>query len=459
MKNMNLLVILMSASGVLAACEKEETPIVNVNSEYNSSFNQLLWSEEFNYEGAPDPSKWSYEEGFVRNNEDQYYTKDRRENVRVENGCLVIEAHKEPWQGMNYTSGSIQTNGKFIFSGGRIEVRAKVPSGRGTWPAIWTLGSGFPKTTGHPECGEIDILEYVGYNPDRFWFNAHTPGTYFIDAQLHGTSVSNVAASEEFHVFALEWYEDHLKWFVDETCVYEFHKDVHDESLWRFDYSNPQFLLLNLAIGGSWGGNEGINDSLFPVQYYVDYVRYYGTDKMSLLAVPDLVTVEDSEPMTKNLTGGTVLLHETFGKEQAGKGISLNTYSNLDNPQAICSKGNKALVSTIAETFHQGNVLVLSSYGKYPEEVIVNIPSSSGNNLYLSFDARVSYDFYGLPVSLLTVKADGVPIKIPDNWTLASMIFKNIVIPIPVNTKQVSISYDATLYADVTIDDLQIINL
>ena len=245
--------------------------------QYNPQINELKWSDEFNYEGVPDPAKWSYEEGLVRNEEAQYYTKEREKNVRVENGCLVIEAHKEKYGNMEYTSGSIHTNDKLEFSGGRIEARVKVPAGKGTWPAIWTLGHKWPDQP-HPACGEIDILEYVGYMPKEFFVNVHTPAD--CQKERHSVNVYGTAsyvenAAEDFHIFALEWYEDCLKFFVDEKCTYEYHKDPQRPDHWRFDFDNPQFLILNLAIGGVWGGEQGIDDSIFPVKYYVDWVRYY----------------------------------------------------------------------------------------------------------------------------------------------------------------------------------------
>ncbi|MDR3246305.1 MAG: glycoside hydrolase family 16 protein, partial [Prevotellaceae bacterium] len=125
---------------------------------------ELIWSDEFNYSGLPNSRKWNYEEGFVRNREAQYYTKARLENAKVENGELVITARKEAYDAASYTSASINTRGKFEFQGGRIEVRAKLPEGRGVWPAIWTLGTNINKV-GWPVCGEIDIMEFVGYEP------------------------------------------------------------------------------------------------------------------------------------------------------------------------------------------------------------------------------------------------------------------------------------------------------
>ena len=135
----------------------------------------LVFSDEFDRPGAPDPAKWDYELGYIRNNEKQFYT-SRPENVRVEGGALVIEARKEPYQGFGYTSASVNTSGRFEFQYGRVEVRAKLPAGTGMWPAIWTLGVN-RKTVGWPACGEIDIMENVGFEPLRIHGTSTRPPT------------------------------------------------------------------------------------------------------------------------------------------------------------------------------------------------------------------------------------------------------------------------------------------
>jgi beta-glucanase (GH16 family) len=231
----------------------------------------LVFSDEFETAGALDPAKWAYEIGSLRNNEAQYYT-SRPENVRAEAGNLVIEARKEPYQGYAYTSASVNTRGRTEFTYGRVEVRAKLPTGRGTWPAIWMLGTNIDRV-GWPACGEIDIMENVGFDPLRISGTVHTAAYNWVSGTARGASVTVSAPWQDFHVYAMEWYPDHIDIFVDEQKYLTFPNEGTGSRTWPFD--QPQYLLLNLAIGGSWGGQQGIDDSLFPQRYFIDYVRIY----------------------------------------------------------------------------------------------------------------------------------------------------------------------------------------
>ncbi|MBM4025318.1 MAG: glycoside hydrolase family 16 protein [Planctomycetes bacterium] len=250
---------------------------------------KLVWSDEFNTPGLPDPAKWDYETGFIRNNEQQYYTRERRENARVEDGCLIIEARKEQWKNTaydpnaksgsrrsrefaQYTSASLITRGKASWTYGRIEVRAKLPSGRGTWPAIWMLGTNI-RQVGWPACGEIDIMEFVGYEAGIIHANVHTKSYNHAIGTGKGDKTTTPDASEAFHVYAVEWESDRLDFFVDDQKYFTFHNEGTGSDTWPFD--KDHYLILNLAIGGSWGGQKGIDDSIFPQRYYIDYVRVY----------------------------------------------------------------------------------------------------------------------------------------------------------------------------------------
>ncbi|WP_170108993.1 glycoside hydrolase family 16 protein [Prolixibacter denitrificans] len=233
---------------------------------------QLVWSDEFDYEGLPDSTKWNYETGLVRNNESQYYTDHRLENARVEDGKLIITARKEPYEGAEYTSASLNTKKTFNFTYGRIEVRARLPKGRGVWPAIWTLGSNID-SVGWPACGEIDIMEYVGSNPDTIYANVHTRDYNHNLGTGRGDKIRHEHASDEFHVFAVDWYHDQLIFSIEGVPYFACKDNGEGEGAWPF--TKPQFLLINLAIGGSWGGQQGIDDSVFPVEYQIDYVRIY----------------------------------------------------------------------------------------------------------------------------------------------------------------------------------------
>jgi beta-glucanase (GH16 family) len=231
----------------------------------------LVFSDEFDTPGALDPAKWGYEIGYVRNQEAQYYT-SRSENVRAEGGNLVIEARKEPYQGHGYTSASVNTRGRFEFQYGRVEVRAKLPTGNGTWPAIWMLGTSIGQI-GWPACGEIDVMENVGFEPNRIYGTVHTAAYNHVQGTARGANVTVANPWEAFHVYAMEWHADRIDVFVDGEKYFTFRNEGTGSAAWPFD--KPQYLLLNLAIGGSWGGQKGIDDSRFPHRYLVDYVRVY----------------------------------------------------------------------------------------------------------------------------------------------------------------------------------------
>jgi beta-glucanase (GH16 family) len=231
----------------------------------------LVFSDEFDAAGALDPAKWGYEIGYIRNDEKQYYT-SRPENVRAEGGSLVIEARKEAHQGFGYTSASINTRGHFELLYGRVEVRAKLPTGNGTWPAIWMLGTNIGPV-GWPACGEIDIMENVGFDPLRIHASVHT-AAYNHTIGTHKTATLTVANPwEDFHVYAMEWYADRIDVFLDGQKYFTFFNEGTGSRAWPFD--KPQFLLVNLAIGGAWGGQQGIDDARFPHRYLIDYVRIY----------------------------------------------------------------------------------------------------------------------------------------------------------------------------------------
>jgi len=249
---------------------------------------KLVWADEFDKPGLPDPVKWGYETGFVRNNEAQYYTRERAENARVEDGMLILEARKERYQNPNYdpnkkgkgrrgaefadyTSASVTTRGKASWTYGRIEVRAKLPKGRGTWPAIWMVGTN--RLAGWPACGEIDIMEEVGYDPGVIQAHIHTTKYNHVKQTSKGDRLTIPDAADAFHVYAVEWDEDHMDFFVDDRKYFTYQNEGSGTEAWPFDHD--QYLILNLAIGGSWGGAKGIDDSIFPQRFYIDYVRVY----------------------------------------------------------------------------------------------------------------------------------------------------------------------------------------
>jgi beta-glucanase (GH16 family) len=240
---------------------------------------KLVWSDEFDRAGALDANKWKCEVGFIRNNEKQYYTKDRRENVRVEDGCLVIEARKErfevpdkPGTFADYTAASVETSGMGEWKYGRIEVRAKIPTGRGMWPAIWMLPDSISKV-GWPACGEIDIMENVGYEPNKMHGTVHTKAyNHVMKTEKNGTLMLE-RPWENFHIYAVEWSAQKIDFFIDDKLYFTFKNEGKGADTWPFD--QPFYLKINTAVGGNWGGQKGIDDAAFPNKFMVDYVRVY----------------------------------------------------------------------------------------------------------------------------------------------------------------------------------------
>jgi beta-glucanase (GH16 family) len=230
----------------------------------------LIWSDEFEYSGKPDPAKWGYETGGGGwgNHELQHYT-DRLENARVDGGKLVIEARRERHGDRQYTSARLVTSGKRTFRYGRVEVSAKLPRGVGTWPAIWMLGA---SNYEWPARGELDIMEHVGKNPGWIHASAHCQKYYWRNGNQK-TSITYIGdAQSAFHEYAMEWSSDRLDFFVDNNEYLTVTNERTGHDAWPFD--DPEYLLLNIAVGGDWGG-PAVDDSAFPVRMEIDYVRVY----------------------------------------------------------------------------------------------------------------------------------------------------------------------------------------
>ncbi|MGC4100721.1 family 16 glycosylhydrolase [Ferruginibacter sp.] len=225
----------------------------------------LVWSDEFNVDGAPDPTKWGYDlgAGGWGNNEAQYYT-SRPENAVVINGVLKITLKKESYSGSNYTSARLLTKDKFSFKYGKIEIRAKLPSGGGTWPAIWTLGSNI-NTTPWPACGEMDIMEHKGNELNKIYGTLHHPGHSGGNGDGSTLVISN--ASTEFHNYILEWSASTIKLSVDSQVFFTF---ANNASL---PFNQNFFVILNVAMGGTFGG--AIDPAFTSGTMEVDYVRVY----------------------------------------------------------------------------------------------------------------------------------------------------------------------------------------
>ena len=229
---------------------------------------KLVWEENFNGSKLRE-SAWNFEVGDGcpncgwGNHERQLYTK---ENQKVRNGKLMITAEKK---GGKYLSSRITTKGKKEFLYGRFETRAKIPVGRGIWPAFWMLGSNISRVK-WPQCGEIDILEYVGREPNILFTSLHTEDSHGNTINTKKTKIDTM--EDGFHVYAAEWDKDKIEFFVDDQSVYLFNPKDKTEAVWPF--KQPFYIILNLAIGGDFGGPE-VDDSIFPQSFIIDYVRVY----------------------------------------------------------------------------------------------------------------------------------------------------------------------------------------
>jgi beta-glucanase (GH16 family) len=234
---------------------------------------KLIWKEEFNYTGLPKEKNWGYETGYVRNKEQQYYTKARKENIWVEQGLLHITGRKEAVKDTmgQYTSASINTLGKAGWKYGRIEVRAKLPKGGGIWPAIWMMGSN-RNQVGWPACGEIDVMEFIGNHPKEVYGTIHYPITGPAKSKSNGGKTTSETLNTEFHVYAIEWDKDKIEIFLDDQKYHTFFIDTAGTGEDN-PFRKPQYLLLNLAMGANWPGP--IDESVLPQQFLVDYVRVY----------------------------------------------------------------------------------------------------------------------------------------------------------------------------------------
>lgn len=233
----------------------------------------LTWNDEFDYTGLPDPGKWDYDTGGHGwgNNELQYYTKERIANAEVSNGTLKIRAIKEKMEDKNYTSARLVTRGKAEFQYGKIDILAKLPAGRGLWPAVWMLGN--QKNIGWPECGEIDIMEHVGFEKDSVFGTVHTKSYNHIIGTQKGKKMFINDPYNSYHLFTLEWTPDKMDFLMDNQLFNSFANEHKTYAEWPFD--SPFYLIMNIAVGGNLGGQKGVDTTVFPGVLEIDYVRVY----------------------------------------------------------------------------------------------------------------------------------------------------------------------------------------
>ncbi len=253
---------------VISSCDTDETQTV-------TTFTKLVMADEFDTEGAPNNSMWTFDIGRGPNGDGwgnqelQYYT-DRTENVKVENGFLLITAKEESFEGASYTSARLKTEGLFEQQYGRFEARIRLPYGKGLWPAFWLLGNDCD-TNIWPNCGEIDIMEYLGDSPTVVFGSAHGPGYSAGEAETKEYSLVNDRFDTGFHIFGIEWGPNYINYYVDDVLYNQITpEDVSGE--WVFDH--PFYIIMNVAVGGSFPGSPD-SETVFPQTMVVDYVRVY----------------------------------------------------------------------------------------------------------------------------------------------------------------------------------------
>lgn len=274
-------VLALSMVFVAVACSQKESE--NSVTEYKGY--ELVWSDEFDKDGMVDELYWGYDEGYCRNNELQDYKKADSKYARVENGLLVIEAHKDSHMGVNkwtgetykfeYSSAEVKSLKTIPMKYGRVDVSAKIPIGRGVWPAIWMMPLD-NKYGGWPHSGEIDIMEYVYGDSihNQVFSTVHTTDIDVNKNYISSGLASSETLNSEFHLYSLVWDEDYLEILFDNNVVFTYRRDEGaSQEKWPFD--QPFYLILNIAVGGGWGGIWGIDETIFPVRMEIDYVRYY----------------------------------------------------------------------------------------------------------------------------------------------------------------------------------------
>jgi beta-glucanase (GH16 family) len=260
--------------------ESSSTQTLKKTKTSNANY-KLVWSDEFDKEGLPNEKKWNYEVGGDGwgNNEKQFYMDKSLENSYVKGGKLHIVALKKKQENCSYTSARLTTYQRFSLQYGKVEVMAKIPAGKGNWPAIWMLPVSVQARginhEGWPLCGEVDIMEHVGKNQDQIHVSLHSE----LYNHLKGTQVTHFEkiknATTEFHKYGIEWSEKFINFYIDDKLFYEAQKgaDGHATNNEGWPFDKPYYLILNLAIGGNWGAD--IDDSIFPNDFVIDYVRIY----------------------------------------------------------------------------------------------------------------------------------------------------------------------------------------
>jgi beta-glucanase (GH16 family) len=239
---------------------------------------KMIWFDEFNTDGAPDSTIWGYDIGDGcphvcgwGNDELEYYTSNPG-NVRIEDGHLIIEAHKQEIEGKSFSSTRLVSKNKKDWKYGRMEVRAKLPTGLGTWPAIWMLPTD-NEYGGWPNSGEIDVMEHVGYAKDTIYGTIHTDAYNHMKGTHKTGEIFVPDAEEAFHTYAINWTPEKIEWYIDNVMYHSVENERLTSAEWPFD--QKFHLIINLAVGGKWGGKHGVAEDIWPQKMMVDYVRVY----------------------------------------------------------------------------------------------------------------------------------------------------------------------------------------
>jgi beta-glucanase (GH16 family) len=252
---------------LLISCNSDsDSPDIIENVQSNDT---LVWMDDFNQNGSPSSSKWTYDIGGNGwgNNEVQFYT-NRTQNANVSDGILSITARKEDYNGSNYTSSRLKTQGKYSFTYGKVEVRAKLPASAGTWPAIWMLGENFT-SVGWPACGEIDIMEQKGWDKSKVSSALHNLSSSGNTINVREINVPE--STNEFHVYGMNWTRNKIEFSIDGEIYYTYSPSTKTNENWP--YNKPQFIILNVAMGGNLGGD--IPSDFTESKMEIDYVKVY----------------------------------------------------------------------------------------------------------------------------------------------------------------------------------------
>ncbi len=280
MKTSFFCVVTITLAVGFLGCENDDTQTV-------ARLTTLVWEDNFDIDGAPDPNRWGYdlgdgtEQGLPGwgNGELQYYT-DRPENATIQNGVLLITAREESFEGFEYTSARLLTKDLFEQQYGRFEARIRLPFGQGIWPAFWMLGADVDENP-WPAAGEIDIMEYRGQEPNILIGSVHGPGYNGGDAISKEYTLENDRFDTGFHIFGVEWGPDFINYYVDDVLYNQItpediEEETDGEGVWVFN--KPFFILMNLAVGGNFVGPPNA-ETQFPQTMLIDYVRVYEFDE------------------------------------------------------------------------------------------------------------------------------------------------------------------------------------